>query len=330
MGSASATQIVGVYNTGNESLTLTAISIGGSFVVDASNTTCSTSSPVLASASCTIGVVFQPTAAGSATGTLTLTDDALNVSGSVQQVQLTGQGIQLYPILDVSPAQLNFSSILNGASVAPEFLAIQNDGSQTLTWTAANTQPWLALGVASGTAPASVQISVNVAGLAVGTYQDTITVTASGVSGSPVAIPVTLTILAPPVSPSSLAFIASIGGPAPPVHSLSVHPPGSATWTASKTQPWLQLSSVSGTSPATIRVSVNPSGLRAGSYADTITVTIGDPYASTNNIPVSLIVDGPVRNVPAAPCPVFNSASVTGRGASSGTGSNPQHIVCRP
>jgi hypothetical protein len=39
-----------------------------------------------------VGVVFSPTTGGSLIGTLTLTDNALNVAGSTQQVNLSGSG----------------------------------------------------------------------------------------------------------------------------------------------------------------------------------------------------------------------------------------------
>jgi hypothetical protein len=66
-------------------LNITSIAASGDF---AQTNTCGTS--LAAGASCTISVTFTPTATGSRTGTLTVSDDASN---SPQSVSLTGAGI---------------------------------------------------------------------------------------------------------------------------------------------------------------------------------------------------------------------------------------------
>ena len=89
VGTTSAASPVTVTNTGTVSLTFTSIAAAGDFAVAASGTTCSTTAPVAASGSCVINVGFTPTATGSRSGSLTLTD---NASGSPQTVGLDGNG----------------------------------------------------------------------------------------------------------------------------------------------------------------------------------------------------------------------------------------------
>src|SRR5260370_465405 len=84
VGTTSAAQSVTLSNTGNASLNLTGVSASGDF---AQTNTCGSS--VAAGANCTISVTFTPTASGSRTGTLSITD---NASGSPQSVSLTGTG----------------------------------------------------------------------------------------------------------------------------------------------------------------------------------------------------------------------------------------------
>ena len=79
-----------VANIGNALLNLSAIAPTANFTVDSGTTTCSIFDAVPFGGSCVIGVVFSPTAGGASTGTLTLTDNALNVAGSTQQVALNG------------------------------------------------------------------------------------------------------------------------------------------------------------------------------------------------------------------------------------------------
>jgi len=92
INSNSAAQTFTLANIGNAPLNLSGITASTSFNVDGSTTTCSTSSPLAVGDSCVVGVVFSPTTGGSLIGTLTLTDNALNVAGSTQQVNLSGSG----------------------------------------------------------------------------------------------------------------------------------------------------------------------------------------------------------------------------------------------
>ena len=55
-------------------------------------------------------------------------------------------------------------------------------------------RPWLIVTPASGTAPSTVTVNINIAGLAAGTYNGAITLSASGAGGLPTSVPVTLTL----------------------------------------------------------------------------------------------------------------------------------------
>jgi N,N-dimethylformamidase beta subunit-like, C-terminal/Domain of unknown function (DUF4082)/Viral BACON domain len=82
---------------------------------------------------------------------------------------------------------------------------------------------------------------------------------------------------APPallLNPSSLTFTAQVGGGNPASQSISLYDEGtgSVNWTASSSASWLTASATSGTTPYTMNVSVNTSGLAAGTYTGTITI----------------------------------------------------------
>src|SRR5260370_1058051 len=85
VGTSSAAQFVTVTNNSSTNVTFSA-SFGGDFGFAGTGTCGST---VAVGASCTISVKFTPTATGTRTGTLTLTDNAPN---SPQTVSLTGTG----------------------------------------------------------------------------------------------------------------------------------------------------------------------------------------------------------------------------------------------
>lgn len=101
---------------------------------------------------------------------------------------------QTTPTIAVSPSSLSFTATLGSANPSNQSLNISNSGSGTLSWSVSDNASWLTLSPTSGTAPSSTTASVNISGLAVGTYNATITITSSGATNSPISIPVTLTI----------------------------------------------------------------------------------------------------------------------------------------
>jgi hypothetical protein len=91
VGSTSAAQGLTFGNTGNAPLTISSLVVVGTNASDFAETdNCGGS--VAAGASCTINVMFAPTATGTRTGTVNITDNATN-QPSPQTVTLTGSGI---------------------------------------------------------------------------------------------------------------------------------------------------------------------------------------------------------------------------------------------
>jgi hypothetical protein len=89
VGTTSGAESVTLSNTGNASLSISGIAIGGANPGDfAQTSTCGTS--VAAGANCTISVTFTPTAVGTRTASLAVTD---NATGSPHMVGLTGTGV---------------------------------------------------------------------------------------------------------------------------------------------------------------------------------------------------------------------------------------------
>jgi hypothetical protein len=99
---------------------------------------------------------------------------------------------------------------------------------------------------------------------------------------------------APPallVIPSSLSFLSQQGSN-PPSQSVSAYNEGNGTinWTATSDAPWLSIPSSTGSTPYTMNVSVNSSGLAAGSYSGTITINASSGNHPTQTISVSLTI----------------------------------------
>jgi glucose/arabinose dehydrogenase len=208
------------------------------------------------------------------------------------------------PALSVAPASLSFSGTAGGANPAAKTVTVTNSGGGTLNFTTSDDSPWLSASPGSGTAPRDVTVSVDISGLAAGTYTGNVTIDGGGASGSPKTIPVTVT-LAPPappalsVSPSSLSFTASQGGAAPPSQPISIANTGSGTlsYTTSSNAAWLSASPASGTAPASVNVSVNPAGLTPNTYTGTITVSASGASGSPKTVAVTLVVSAPVTGL---------------------------------
>jgi subtilase family protein/BACON domain-containing protein len=98
------------------------------------------------------------------------------------------------PTIGVNPSSFSFSATVGGSNPANQSLSITNTGGGTLNWTASSNATWLSVSPTSGTAPSTATVSVNITGLAVGTYNGAITVSATGATNTPVTVPVTLTV----------------------------------------------------------------------------------------------------------------------------------------
>ena len=206
------------------------------------------------------------------------------------------------PVLSLSAASAVFSATTGGSNPSSQGVNIANAGGGTLSWTAAKTQPWLTLSASSGTAPSTLTLSPSIAGLAAGTYSDTVTVTAAGASGSPQTVGVTLTVVAPPalnLSLTSMSFSGTGAGDNSGAQSVGITNVGGGTlaWTASKTQSWVTLSVTSGTTPGNLSVGVVTAGLTPGTYNDTVTIAAPGAIGSPKTVAVALTVASAVMPV---------------------------------
>ena len=127
-GSMSPAQTVKVTNTGTISASVTSVNVSGQFKLDAGSTPVLTAPfPLAGGASCYIGVTFDPTSIGTATGALTLQTS----TGVAVNVSLGGSGIA--PVLNFSPANVTFGGILVGTAATPITVNVTNVGDYAAT-----------------------------------------------------------------------------------------------------------------------------------------------------------------------------------------------------
>jgi subtilase family serine protease len=130
VGVATAAQSVTLTNTGNATLNITSITLGGtaptSFVVTAN--TCGTT--LAAAANCSISAEFKPTVTGPLSATIAIVDNAANTP---QVVALSGTGATSTGILSLSTTSLTYGTENIGAISPGKFVTVKNSGTATLT-----------------------------------------------------------------------------------------------------------------------------------------------------------------------------------------------------
>lgn len=252
----------------------------------------------------TVSVNTAGMAAGSYSAPITIVATGATNTPQTITVSLT---VTTPPAIGVSPTSLTFTATQGGANPTVQALTISNAGGGTFNWAVSDNVAWLSATPTSGTGAGSSSLSVSIAGLAAGTYSGTVTITSTGASNTPRTVPVTLTISATPspsigLSPANLSFTAVQGAANPAAKSVSITNTGGGTlsWSISDNAAWLTLGTASGTTTTEtdpVTVTVNTSGLTAGSYSAVITITATAGATNTpQTIPVSLTVTAPTTS----------------------------------
>jgi len=208
------------------------------------------------------------------------------------------------PLICCNPKSFSFSATEGDSNPAGQRLEISNSGIDTISWTLTDDAGWLSENPTSGSSTGEldlVDVSVDIAGMSDGDYSANITITADGADNSPWVVPVSLHIdpWTSQISfdPESLSFTAVEGGSNPAPETLEIWNSGVDTlhWTLSDDADWLSGNPTSGSSTGTndttvVTVSVNATGMSAGNYSASITVTADGVSNSPQTVPVSLYV----------------------------------------
>lgn len=233
IGSPSPAQMTVLSSTGGQGLSLSAIAIIGANGGEFSETdNCGAPTVLAPSKSCTISVIFTPTASGLQQATLIATD---NAPGSPQSVQLIGVGVTPpppKPAVTVTPGSISFSTITQGTSSALATVTVMNSGNAALHITSIvvggnNSNDFSSTNNCVGTFTPGIgcTIGVTFAPLASGERTETITLT-DDASNSPQIINV-----------SGNANPAFSAGPAPGASSSATVAPGQTAQFAMQIMP---------------------------------------------------------------------------------------------
>jgi hypothetical protein len=169
---------------------------------------------------------------------------------------------------------------------------LANNGGSSLNWTAAVSNNWLSLSLASGTLAGgdstniTVSFNSNANALGVGFYTNVVSFTNTTTGIGNTTRSATLQVATPPtlaVSPATtLNATGPQGGsfsPSNQVYTLSNTGLGALTWSGSVSNNWLSLSATTGTlgtggsTNVTVSLNANANALDVGVYTDSITFT---------------------------------------------------------
>lgn len=199
------------------------------------------------------------------------------------------------PVVMPGPGDIAVNYQTGGTAPGVQYVQLATSpATAALTFGAVSNTSWITVTPASGTTPGSFAVVVNPAGLPLGINAGTITITTSGAANSVITYPVIVNVYGTQnlmASPSSLSFTTALGN-SPATQTLSLSTSVAASYTATvNSSGWLSVSPTSGTTPATLTVSVNSTTLAAGTYTGTITI-----YANnlTQVVNVTLTVGGGV------------------------------------
>jgi len=132
VGTSSASQSTALTNSGSAPLSISMIAIVGVNAAEfGENSDCPISPTTLAAgSSCTISATFTPSATGSRSASISITDDAAN---SPQAVPLTGSGTA--PGVTLTPSSLSFGVQAVGTTSAAQSATLRNSGTAPMTLT---------------------------------------------------------------------------------------------------------------------------------------------------------------------------------------------------
>ena len=283
----------------------------------ASGTTLTSGGYLVTPATLSIGMMPVSFAVGTYNCSVAITDASNSNNSAKLSIVLTVTAI---PPITATPSTLTFGAVQGSSATLPLLLqaGTSSSGIAVFLDTTSPMPSWLSLSGFNGSAQAPVSLSVvaNSSGLAPGNYSASIKFYAlmpPPQATSYVTVNVTLTVQAIPVvtaTSTQLNFDYQIGGAIPSAQTIQVTASanGAVFSTATATSSggnWLSLNVTSGTTPATLNVSVIPTGLLPGSYQGTVAISGVSGATGTTTIQVKLTVGAALPTITS----VVNAAS---------------------
>ncbi len=205
--------------------------------------------------------------------------------------------------ISANPNSLSFVFAANSTAAITQTVSLSSSSSSVTSFTATPTTnsgtQWLTVNPTAGSLPGGLQVTVNPVSLlnSPGTFDAAVAINAPGTNG--ISIPVLVTIQGVPTldfSPAQLSFGYQLGTAVPAAEALTLSSSTGAnvSFTAAAEPAncgdWIVLNQNSGATPSTLSVSVNTSGLTAGTCTGQIAISASNASNPSVVVPVSLLV----------------------------------------
>lgn len=203
------------------------------------------------------------------------------------------------PQLTFSQQSLAGSRHIDNPEPLSSQVTLSSSDDSSINFSLSSNVSWLSATSNSGSTPATVTVTADPQGLSAGDYVGKISASASGYGTAQISYTLSITdgpsgILA---NPQSLSFS---GLPDTQLSSQSLDithsDGGSYSFTIGTSMPWLSVSTTSGTTPQTIQVSANTTGLDTGNYSAVLTITSSG--SQSVDVPVGLAVNSTDKCAP--------------------------------
>ena len=308
VGQTSATQTVTVKASRTAALSNLAASISGDFA--RSGGTCGTT--LAASSSCTIAVAFTPTAAGTRSGTLSITHSGLTTA---VPIKLSGTGAAAtQPTISLDAGSVSFGNQTVNTTSGAKTVQVSNTGNAALNFSAitlggSNAADYSATGgCAVGTpvaAGGSCQLTLRFTPSATGSRSATLTLASDASNGNAtVSLGGTGQAVATPaasLSPASVAFGSVTVGSSSAAQAVTLTNSGSAT---------LSITDISAPSPFGVTDTCGPSLAAGASCQISVVFTPSGAGAASGQLSVSSNASGSPHTVGLSGTGVLASAGI--------------------
>jgi uncharacterized protein (TIGR03437 family) len=214
---------------------------------------------------------------------------AVGSAGNVYVVDGLDDGIRI--LTPFSPCTYSVSPTTLQAPASGGSFTVSIQTTASCSWTVSGLTRWITIsGVSSGTGSGSVTLVV---------APNSGTALSATISIAGVSVAVTQAAPSVAASPTSLSFAYQSGGNLPQAQTVTVSATSAAAFTAAASGgSWLAVNPASGTTPASLSVSVNPAGLSPATYNGTITVTGTNGAQGTSIVNVTLVVTATLPPLP--------------------------------
>ena len=229
---------------------------------------------------------------GSYKGAVTITSLATGTSSTIDVTYTLSA-----KVIRAEPASLEFAQAAK--SVAPQAQTLQITGNAPSSFSVAGRPSWISVNPLTALTPAVLSVSADPTGLGPGTYKGSVRLSGPNQLDVPVSL-VIPELPATTATPASMSFAHELGGPAPGPQSLSIGSTGASfkfTATAAVSPEsglsWLKVAPATGTTPASLAVSVDTTRIVQGQYVGAITIASLDGSAQPKTVAVTLTVRSP-------------------------------------